>query len=219
MARNTSSTRSIKHYPKPYVALIDGIVMGGGVGVSVHGSHRVAGDRFSFAMPEVVDRILPRRRRDLVPAAAAGRARRLLRADRRAARRGRRRGCHGRHPSGVVVALCRSRRCAVRRGFGRCDARGLRRTGGREQTCAHVAAPSTGCSRATASRTFSPRSMPARGRRGVRQGHGRHDPREVADIAEACARADARRREAFIPGVHADRIPHSVPRHSWPRLL
>ena len=43
----------IKNYRKPYVALIDGIVMGGGVGVSVHGSHRVAGDRFSFAMPEV----------------------------------------------------------------------------------------------------------------------------------------------------------------------
>src|SRR5256714_338130 len=43
----------IKRYPKPYVALIDGIVMGGGVGISVHGSHRVAGDRFSFAMPEV----------------------------------------------------------------------------------------------------------------------------------------------------------------------
>jgi enoyl-CoA hydratase len=43
----------IKHYPKPYVALIDGICMGGGVGLSVHGSHRVAGDRFQFAMPEV----------------------------------------------------------------------------------------------------------------------------------------------------------------------
>jgi len=43
----------IKHYPKPYVSLIDGIVMGGGVGLSVHGSHRVAGDRYSFAMPEV----------------------------------------------------------------------------------------------------------------------------------------------------------------------
>ena len=43
----------IKRYPKPYVALIDGIVMGGGVGVSIHGSHRVAGDRFQFAMPEV----------------------------------------------------------------------------------------------------------------------------------------------------------------------
>jgi enoyl-CoA hydratase len=43
----------IKHYPKPYVSLIDGIVMGGGVGISVNGSHRVAGDRFAFAMPEV----------------------------------------------------------------------------------------------------------------------------------------------------------------------
>ena len=43
----------IKHFPKPYAALIDGIVMGGGVGLSVHGSHRVAGDRYLFAMPEV----------------------------------------------------------------------------------------------------------------------------------------------------------------------
>jgi enoyl-CoA hydratase len=42
----------IKHYPKPYVALIDGLVMGGGVGLAVHGSHRVAGDHFQFAMPE-----------------------------------------------------------------------------------------------------------------------------------------------------------------------
>jgi enoyl-CoA hydratase len=43
----------IKRFPKPYVALIEGICMGGGVGLSVHGSHRVAGDRYSFAMPEV----------------------------------------------------------------------------------------------------------------------------------------------------------------------
>jgi enoyl-CoA hydratase len=43
----------IKQYRKPYIALIDGIVMGGGVGVSIHGSHRVAGDRYQFAMPEV----------------------------------------------------------------------------------------------------------------------------------------------------------------------
>ena len=43
----------IKRYRKPYVALIDGIAMGGGVGISVHGSHRVAGDKFVFAMPEV----------------------------------------------------------------------------------------------------------------------------------------------------------------------
>jgi enoyl-CoA hydratase len=44
---------AIKRYRKPYVALIDGIVMGGGFGLSVHGSHRIAGDRFQFAMPEV----------------------------------------------------------------------------------------------------------------------------------------------------------------------
>ncbi len=43
----------IKHYAKPYISLIDGIVMGGGVGISLHGSHRVAGDRYLFAMPEV----------------------------------------------------------------------------------------------------------------------------------------------------------------------
>src|SRR5262249_34440253 len=42
----------IKHYPKPYVALIGGIVMGGGVGVSVHGSHRIADETTTFAMPE-----------------------------------------------------------------------------------------------------------------------------------------------------------------------
>ena len=43
----------IRAYPKPYVALVDGMVMGGGVGISLHGSHRIAGDRFAFAMPEV----------------------------------------------------------------------------------------------------------------------------------------------------------------------
>ena len=43
----------IKRYPKPYVAVIDGIVMGGGFGVSLHGSHRVATEKASFAMPEV----------------------------------------------------------------------------------------------------------------------------------------------------------------------
>jgi enoyl-CoA hydratase len=43
----------IKRYRKPYVSLIDGIVMGGGAGISINGSHRVAGDGFAFAMPEV----------------------------------------------------------------------------------------------------------------------------------------------------------------------
>lgn len=44
--------RLIKRYPKPYIALIDGIVMGGGVGVSFNGSHRVVGENLTFAMPE-----------------------------------------------------------------------------------------------------------------------------------------------------------------------
>ena len=40
-------------YPKPYVACMDGIVMGGGVGVSAHGNVRVVTDRSKIAMPEV----------------------------------------------------------------------------------------------------------------------------------------------------------------------
>ena len=43
----------IARFPKPYVALIDGIVMGGGCGISVHGSHRVYGSNAVLAMPEV----------------------------------------------------------------------------------------------------------------------------------------------------------------------
>jgi enoyl-CoA hydratase len=39
-------------FPKPYVALIDGVVMGGGVGISFHGSHRVMSEHALFAMPE-----------------------------------------------------------------------------------------------------------------------------------------------------------------------
>lgn len=42
----------IDEYPKPYIAIMDGLVMGGGVGISAHGSHRIVTERSKIAMPE-----------------------------------------------------------------------------------------------------------------------------------------------------------------------
>ena len=43
---------SLDRFVKPTISLIDGAVMGGGVGISLYGTHRVAGERYRFAMPE-----------------------------------------------------------------------------------------------------------------------------------------------------------------------
>ncbi|WP_455474798.1 enoyl-CoA hydratase/isomerase family protein [Bartonella sp. B30(2025)] len=42
----------IKHFPKPYVSFLNGICMGGGVGISIYGSHRIVTENAILAMPE-----------------------------------------------------------------------------------------------------------------------------------------------------------------------
>jgi enoyl-CoA hydratase/carnithine racemase len=50
---------AIRRLPKPYVALIDGFAFGGGCGVSIHGSHRVASENAVFSMPETAIGLFP----------------------------------------------------------------------------------------------------------------------------------------------------------------
>ena len=204
----------IKHYPKPYVSLIDGIVMGGGVGLSVHGSHRVAGDRYSFAMPEVsigffpdvgATWFLPRLPGEL-GAYCALTGERVGAADAVAGGIATHRVASSRFAD-LADALCGAvpvdatlAAFAEPAGEGKLDRAAIDRLfqGARvEDILAALDADGSEFA-AAAAKTIA---------------------RQIADLAEACAGAGARRFQPVIPGVHGDRIPHSVPRHSWPRLL
>ena len=49
----------ISEYPKPYVAFMDGLVLGGGVGISAHGSVRIVTERTRMGMPETTIGFVP----------------------------------------------------------------------------------------------------------------------------------------------------------------
>src|SRR3546814_20491952 len=49
----------INTFPKPFIALINGIAMGGGLGLSIHGSHRAVSEELRMAMPETVLGLFP----------------------------------------------------------------------------------------------------------------------------------------------------------------
>ena len=49
----------VSNYPKPYVVFMQGFTMGGGVGISCHGSHRIVGDSSIIAMPECSIGLVP----------------------------------------------------------------------------------------------------------------------------------------------------------------
>jgi enoyl-CoA hydratase/carnithine racemase len=58
-AAEYAMNQEIADFPKPFVSLIDGVCMGGGIGISVHGSHRIATERAVFAMPETAIALFP----------------------------------------------------------------------------------------------------------------------------------------------------------------
>ncbi|MCL2471419.1 MAG: enoyl-CoA hydratase/isomerase family protein [Propionibacteriaceae bacterium] len=59
LAREYRLNRLIAAYPKPYTAIIHGIAMGGGLGVSIHASHRIVSTDTVMAMPETIIGLWP----------------------------------------------------------------------------------------------------------------------------------------------------------------
>ena len=87
---NIISNVLIARYRKPVIAIMDGVVMGGGVGLSSHAAHRVVTERSSVAMPEVGIGFFPDVGVAFLLARAPGAVGTHLAADRRPHRRG---GC------------------------------------------------------------------------------------------------------------------------------
>jgi enoyl-CoA hydratase len=58
-AAEYAMNRAIAEFPRPWVSLIDGVCMGGGIGVSIHGSHRVVTEHALLAMPETAIALFP----------------------------------------------------------------------------------------------------------------------------------------------------------------
>ena len=83
----------IGRYPKPYVAIQDGIVMGGGIGLSGHARHRIVTERSRLAMPETGIGLIPDVGGTWLLARCARRDRHLPGPDRRGDGRGRRDLC------------------------------------------------------------------------------------------------------------------------------
>ena len=205
----------IKRYRKPYVALLDGIVMGGGVGVSVHGSHRVAGDNFMFAMPEVgigffpdvgATWFLPRMPGEIGTYCALT-GERLKAADALAAGVATHRVASSRFPE-LLDALC---------GTAPVDAILAPSRNRRAEQIALAHRP-IACSRAIRSRTSWPR-LTLRPRRRLVPLHRRHHSVAIADQLEDGAGAGAARQDVVVRGVHAGGISHRVAGRLRSRLL
>ncbi len=59
LAREYQYNWQLEKFTKPHVALMNGVVLGGGVGISLYGTHRVAGEKFRLAMPETAIGFVP----------------------------------------------------------------------------------------------------------------------------------------------------------------